>query len=301
MKIKKLMLVMAAAALTAGCGKESAKESSGSVKTSDKPAYASSSASEETLPSESSAVIESSSAAEPEEGSAESSSAAEPEEGSAESIEESIESAEKESDLLPAGDGFESSEAFFDNWKALMKKYYAYEKLVFFYEGDREKMSEISAKAADEVFALMNGDEIKALYNRIELNNGKPASIEAFVKEKKAEIADNITDSLMFATEYLMVDDEGMSVAAINEVFNSWDFPEKSIMEWNLDEFYEEYKEKEKDIMPIFKELGLEGVISTDGLELMPEEPGDMTTGFDFMDDDIAIMKYNGRWYLFCG
>ena len=188
MKIKKLMLVMAAAALMAGCGKESAKESSGSVKTSDKPAYASSSASEETLPSESSAVIESSSAAEPEEGSAESSSAAEPEEGSAESssaaepeessaesIEGSIESAEKESDLLPAGDGFESSEAFFDNWKALMKKYYAYEKLVFFYEGDREKMkrelrgelAKLAAEAAAKAVADVITDEQRARLSEI--------------------------------------------------------------------------------------------------------------------------------------
>ena len=299
MRIKKFLVLTAAALMLIGCGKDSTKESTDKVKASDSGVIIeSSSASEssEVVDKESSSsadVVESSSAVESS-STEESSSENEPEESSADEPEES--SSVSEADLLPADGGFESIEEFLTSWKELMKKYYAYEKLVFFFEEDEEKMDEISFKAADDVFRLINATELKAACEFMKKAGLFDGSEDDFVALIKKDLAKDAKESLKYATEYLLVEDEAMSAMTLNEVFTTWEFPEKAFHEWNLDEFFEEYSENE--ISQVLKELGLEGVIETDGLELLPEDSDDKSIGFDFVDDDIAIAKYDGKWYF---
>ena len=125
MRIKKFLVLTAAALMLIGCGKDSTKESTDKVKASDSGVIIeSSSASEssEVVDKESSSsadVVESSSAVESS-STEESSSENEPEESSADEPEES--SSVSEADLLPADGGFESIEEFLTSWKELMKK-----------------------------------------------------------------------------------------------------------------------------------------------------------------------------------
>lgn len=319
MRIKKLLVIALAALMIAGCGKDSAKDSgksSSSGKTSASSSVDSGSSSE----NESNAAKDSESSAKDDENSSkkddessvkdDSESSAEPDESS------SDESSTDESGSEPDGGetdpaditgepmptpkpepvGFESSEAFFKNWKALMKKYYTYEKLMYFFDGDEEKMDEISAEAAEDVFRLINANELKAACEFMKKADLFDGSEEDFVALIKKDMAKDAKESLKYATEYLLVEDEAMSAMTLNEVFTTWEFPEKAFHEWNLDEFFEEYSENE--ISQVLKDLGLEGVIETDGLELLPENSDDKSIGFDFVDDDITIVKYDGKWYF---
>ncbi|MBR0132667.1 MAG: hypothetical protein IJM14_06260 [Lachnospiraceae bacterium] len=319
MKIKKLLVIALAAIMIAGCGKDSAKDSgksSSSGKTSTSSSVDSGSSSENesnaAKDSESSAKDDESSSKKDDESSVkdDSESSAEPDESS--SDENSTDESSSEPDggetdptditgepmptPKPEPVGFETSEAFFKNWKALMKKYYTYEKLMYFFDGDEEKMDEISAEAAEDVFRLINANELKAACEFMKKAGLFDGSEDDFVALIKKDLAKDAKESLKYATEYLLVEDEAMSAMTLNEVFTTWEFPEKAFHEWNLDEFFEEYSENE--ISQVLKELGLEGVIETDGLELLPEDSDDKSIGFDFVDDDIAIAKYDGKWYF---
>ena len=319
MRIMKLLVIALAALMIAGCGKESAKDSgksSSSGKTSASSSVDSGSSSE----NESSAAKDSESSAKDDESSSkkddessvkdDSESSAEPDESSSDESSTDESSSEPDGGETDPADitdvpmptpkpepvGFESSEAFFKNWKALMKKYYTYEKLMYFFDGDEEKMDEISAAAAEDVYRLINANELKAACEFMKKAGLFDGSEDDFVALIKKDLAKDAKESLKYATEYLLVEDEAMSAMTLNEVFTTWEFPEKAFHEWNLDEFFEEYSVNE--ISQVLKELGLEGVIETDGLELLPEDSDDKSIGFDFVDDDISIVKYDGKWYF---
>ncbi|MBR6274031.1 MAG: hypothetical protein IKR27_03345 [Lachnospiraceae bacterium] len=319
MRIKKLLVIALAALMIAGCGKESAKDSgksSSSGKTSASSSVDSGSSSE----NESSAAKDSESSAKDDESSSkkddessvkdDSESSAEPDESSSDESSTDESSSEPDGGETDPADitdvpmptpkpepvGFETSEAFFKNWMALMKKYYTYEKLMYFFDGDEEKMDEISAAAAEDVYRLINANELKAACEFMKKAGLFDGSEDDFVALIKKDLAKDAKESLKYATEYLLVEDEAMSAMTLNEVFTTWEFPEKAFHEWNLDEFFEEYSVNE--ISQVLKELGLEGVIETDGLELLPEDSDDKSIGFDFVDDDISIVKYDGKWYF---
>ena len=304
MRIKKLLVIALAALMIAGCGKDSAKDSgksSSSGKTSASSSVDSGSSSENESSTEkddeSSAKDDSESSAEPDESSSDESST---DESSSEPDGGETDPADITYVPMPTPRpepvGFESSEAFFKNWKALMKKYYIYEKLMYFFDGDEEKMDEISAEAAEDVYRLINANELKAACELMKKAGLFDGSEDDFVALIKKDLVKDAKESLKYATEYLLVEDEAMSAMTLNEVFTTWEFPEKAFHEWDLDEFFEEYSENE--ISQVLKELGLEGVIETDGLELLPENTDDKSIGFDFVDDDITIVKYDGKWYF---